>query len=64
MNKLNDLVGGNPAAAVVLSQRTFEPHSNIKKMIHAMKPAKYRRWEGRCYKKSSERMYDLGSVHY
>ena len=49
----------DPAAAAVLSPRTFEPPSNIKKMIDAMKPAKYMKSaEGRDYKKFSKGMCD------
>ena len=59
MNELHDLAGGDPAAAAVLSPRTFEPPSNIKKMIDAMKPAKYMKSaEGRDYKKFSKGMCD------
>ena len=59
MNELHEIAGGDPAAAAVLSPRTFEPPSNIKKMINAMKPAKYMKFaEGRDYDKSSKGMCD------
>jgi hypothetical protein len=40
MNKLHYLADGGPAAAAVLSPRTFQPPTYMKKMIDAMKPAR------------------------